>query len=57
MAAESLLAPVRSKAIRMNDQRGMPQQQHTISKGTRTNTPKDYILEAKGGYLEEKKED
>jgi len=41
----------------MNDQRGMPQQQHTISKGTRTNTPKDYILEAKGGYLEEKKED
>lgn len=57
MAAQSLLAPVRSKAIRMNDQRGMPQQQHTISKGTRTNTPKDYILEAKGGYLEEKKED
>lgn len=56
MAAESQLAPVTSKAIRMNDQSSMPRHQLTISKGTGTNTPKDYVLKAEENYEEEKKE-
>lgn len=33
----------------------MPRHRLTISKGTGTNTPTDYVLEAKENYVEEEK--